>query len=63
MGKDGGVFRVTEGLYDRFGPSRVFDTPLAESGIAGMALGMAMSGWRLVAEVQFHGFLLILRSI
>ncbi len=56
VGKDGGVFRVTEGLYDRFGPSRVFDTPLAESGIAGMALGMAMSGLRPVAEIQFMGF-------
>ncbi|WP_026068794.1 alpha-ketoacid dehydrogenase subunit beta [Methanomassiliicoccus luminyensis] len=56
VGRDGGVFRVTEGLQDRFGQDRVFDTPLAESLIAGMALGMAMNGLRPVAEIQFMGF-------
>lgn len=52
----GGVFRVTDGLRDRFGPSRCFDTPLAESGIIGMAVGLAMRGFRPVAELQFDGF-------
>ena len=56
VGKDGGVFRVTEGLYDRFGSGRVIDTPLAEAAIAGMAIGMAINGLRPVAEVQFMGF-------
>lgn len=56
VGKDGGVFRVTEGLLDKFGSSRVMDTPLAESAIVGMALGMAMNGLRPVAEMQFMGF-------
>ncbi len=53
---DGGVFRVTEGLYEQFGESRVFDTPLAESGIVGLAVGMAAYGLRPVAEIQFLGF-------
>jgi pyruvate/2-oxoglutarate/acetoin dehydrogenase E1 component len=57
VGKNGGVFRVTEGLYDRFGPDRVMDTPLAESGIVGCAIGMAVAGLRPVAEIQFMGFL------
>jgi len=56
VGRDGGVFRVTEGLFDRFGPERVVDTPLAESLIVGMATGMAMAGLRPVAEIQFMGF-------
>ena len=56
VGKDGGVFRVTDGLFDRFGPERVVDTPLAESLIAGMAVNMAMNGLRPVAEIQFMGF-------
>jgi pyruvate dehydrogenase E1 component beta subunit len=56
VGKDGGVFRVTEGLYDRFGSGRVIDTPLAEAAIAGLAIGMAINGLRPVAEVQFMGF-------
>ncbi len=56
VGVDGGVFRVTEGLLDRFGTERVIDTPLAEAGIAGVAIGMAMNGLRPVAEVQFMGF-------
>lgn len=56
VGRDGGVFRVTEGLIERFGPDRVIDTPLAESGIVGMAIGMAIAGFRPVAEIQFSGF-------
>ncbi len=57
VGKNGGVFRVTEGLHKRFGPGRVVDTPLAESGIIGTAIGLAMAGLRPVPEIQFEGFL------
>lgn len=57
VGVDGGVFRVTEGLLDRFGPERVMDTPLAESAIVGAAVGMAATGLRPVAEIQFMGFI------
>jgi len=57
VGRDGGVFRVTEGLLDQFGEERVMDTPLAESGIVGTAIGMAVYGLRPVAEVQFMGFI------
>ncbi len=57
VGVNGGVFRVTEGLYDRFGEERVIDTPLAESGIVGMSIGMALYGLRPVAEMQFMGFM------
>jgi 2-oxoisovalerate dehydrogenase E1 component subunit beta len=56
VGKLGGVFRVTEGLQDEFGIDRVFDTPLAEAGIAGVSLGLALAGWHPVAEMQFDGF-------
>ena len=56
VGVDGGVFRVTDGLIDDFGPRRVIDTPLAESGIIGTAIGMALAGLRPVAEMQFSGF-------
>ncbi len=56
VGVDGGVFRVTDGLIDRFGDQRSLDTPLAESGIVGMAIGMAIYGLRPVAEIQFSGF-------
>lgn len=56
VGKDGGVFRVTEGLQDKFGERRVFDTPLSESGIVGTAIGMAMWGMHPIAEIQFAGF-------
>jgi len=56
IGKNGGVFRATQGLYDRFGPHRVCDTPLAESMIGGLAVGMAIMGLKPVAEFQFMGF-------
>ncbi|MGA2955163.1 MAG: alpha-ketoacid dehydrogenase subunit beta [Thermodesulfobacteriota bacterium] len=57
VGKEGGVFRVTDGLQAKFGANRVFDTPLAESGIIGVSIGMAVKGLRPVAEIQFEGFL------
>ncbi|TXK18947.1 alpha-ketoacid dehydrogenase subunit beta [Homoserinibacter sp. GY 40078] len=61
MGEDigtlGGVFRVTEGLKTEFGENRVLDTPLAESGIVGTAIGLAMRGYRPVCEIQFEGFI------
>jgi pyruvate dehydrogenase E1 component beta subunit len=57
IGRNGGVFRVTEGLQKEFGPDRVLDTPLAELGITGMAIGMALNGLKPVAEIQFDGFL------
>jgi 2-oxoisovalerate dehydrogenase E1 component beta subunit len=56
VGRLGGVFRVTDGLQHEFGERRVFDTPLAESGIVGVAVGLAMAGWRPVPEIQFDGF-------
>jgi pyruvate dehydrogenase E1 component beta subunit len=56
VGKLGGVFRVTDELQDEFGAKRVFDTPLAESAIAGVSLGLCLAGWRPVAEMQFDGF-------
>ena len=56
VGVDGGVFRVTDGLYEAFGAERVLDTPLAESGIVGMSIGMAVYGLRPVCEMQFSGF-------
>ena len=61
MGEDigplGGVFRVTDGLHAEFGSARVLDTPLAESGIVGSAIGLAMRGYRPVVEIQFDGFI------
>jgi pyruvate dehydrogenase E1 component beta subunit len=57
VGRDGGVFRITDGLLERFGPDRVIDTPLAESGIVGTSVGLAMGGMRPVAEIQFFGFI------
>jgi len=56
VGVDGGIFRVTEGLLEAFGEERVMDSPLAESGIAGFSVGMALAGLRPVAEMQFSGF-------
>lgn len=56
VGKNGGVFRATEGLQKEFGEHRVFDTPLAESGIGGLAVGLSINGFRPVAEIQFFGF-------
>ncbi|HET6420831.1 MAG TPA: alpha-ketoacid dehydrogenase subunit beta [Geobacteraceae bacterium] len=56
VGKDGGVFRITDGLLGAYGPERVIDTPLAESAIVGTAVGMALYGLRPVAEIQFMGF-------
>jgi pyruvate dehydrogenase E1 component beta subunit len=56
IGRTGGVFRITDGLQERFGPSRVYDTPVAESGIVGAAFGMAIAGMRPVVELQFMGF-------
>ncbi|MFO0833508.1 MAG: alpha-ketoacid dehydrogenase subunit beta [Phycisphaerales bacterium] len=57
VGLNGGVFRVTDGLQKVFGPDRVADTPLAESGIMGTAIGLAMAGMRPIPEIQFEGFL------
>ena len=57
LGKNGGVFRATEGLQEKFGEDRVFDTPLAESGIAGLSFGLALEGFRPVPEIQFFGFI------
>jgi pyruvate dehydrogenase E1 component beta subunit len=56
VGRNGGVFRATQGLFDLFGENRVVDTPLSESAIAGVAIGMAVYGLRPIAEIQFEGF-------
>lgn len=56
VGRLGGVFRITDGLQKQFGADRVFDTPLAESGILGMSVGLAMAGFHPIPEVQFDGF-------
>ncbi len=56
VGPDGGVFRVTDGLTDEYGATRVLDTPLAESAIAGISVGMALHGLKPVSEIQFSGF-------
>jgi len=56
VGVEGGVFRVTQGMYERYGPDRVIDTPLSETGIAGTSVGMAIGGLRPVAEIEFAGF-------
>jgi len=57
VGADGGVFRATAGLIDRFGPERVRDTPLSEAAITGVSIGLAAQGFRPVAEIQFMGFI------
>src|SRR5699024_8100758 len=57
VGHNGGVFRATEGLQKEFGEERVFDTPLAESAIGGLAIGLSIEGFRPVPEIQFFGFL------
>ena len=57
IGKSGGVFRATDGLYKKYGPERVLDTPLAESLIVGLAVGMASQNMRPIAEIQFMGFI------
>lgn len=56
VGQNGGVFRATEGLQDEFGEERVFDTPLGESGIGGLSIGLGLQGFRPVMEIQFFGF-------
>lgn len=57
VGHVGGVFRATEGLQKEFGEDRVFDTPLAESAIGGLAVGLGVQGFRPIAEIQFVGFI------
>lgn len=59
IGKDGGVFRVTDGLINKFGANRVIDTPLAESGIIGTSIGMALEGMHPIPEIQFAGFMFL----
>ncbi|MBI5036748.1 alpha-ketoacid dehydrogenase subunit beta [Candidatus Micrarchaeota archaeon] len=59
VGLNGGVFRATEGLQKKYGPARVIDTPLAESSIIGCSIGLALAGFRPVAEIQFAGFIYV----
>lgn len=62
VGRNGGVFRVTEGLWQQYGDNRVIDTPLAEAGIVGVSIGVAVYGMKPVAEIQFDGFSLLTLS-
>lgn len=57
VGRDGGVFRVTEGLVDKYGSERVMDSPISEAGIVGMGMGMAINGLKPIIEIQFSGFI------
>lgn len=57
VGRNGGVFRATDGLLQEFGEERVIDTPLSEAGFTGAAIGMALNGFRPVVEIQFLGFI------
>ncbi|OIM36254.1 alpha-ketoacid dehydrogenase subunit beta [Oenococcus oeni] len=57
VGKNGGVFRATDGLQDKYGEDRVFNTPLAESGIGGLSIGLTTQGYRPIMEIQFYGFI------
>jgi len=57
VGVNGGVFRATDGLYEKYGEDRIIDTPLAESGIIGTSIGLAMNGFKPIAEIQFFGFI------
>ncbi len=59
VGRDGGVFRVTDGLIDKYGDKRIIDTPLGESGIIGASIGMSLEGLHPIAEIQFAGFMLL----
>ena len=56
IGKAGGIFHVTDGLQAEFGSQRVFDTPISEAGIAGAAVGLALTGWKSVVEMQYGAF-------
>ena len=56
VGKNGGVFRASKGLFDKYGEDRIIDTPLSESGIGGLAIGLCLQGFRPIMEIQFSAF-------